>query len=173
MRGARGPVSRMQCSATKCSGAPGDPEPPRTWFVAVPGLQRITTQSSVRRLRKLICAVLRCARDMRTKPAHDHAPPIRGMARGGLAFELDLTHHLARFKEITSPSNFSASGGGSCRSANRIACGRTRTGHDHSAWRRQDRRTHSVLRQAWSGRRGPRCPAQGFRRARLDRASGR
>src|SRR6266508_6771471 len=45
-------VSRTRCSAQRCTADPG---PPRTRLVTVPGLQRTTTQSSVRRLRKLIC----------------------------------------------------------------------------------------------------------------------
>src|SRR5512133_2693617 len=50
-----GNLSRMRCSveresAERCTADPGSPQ-----TVTVPGLQRTTTQSSVRRLRKLIC----------------------------------------------------------------------------------------------------------------------
>src|SRR5262249_8767448 len=61
-------VSRMRCSvervgAERCTADPG---PPRT--ITVPGLQRATTQSSVRRLRKLICGAA-------LRPGHDTASP--------------------------------------------------------------------------------------------------
>jgi hypothetical protein len=40
-------------------------------------------------------------------------------------------------------------------------------------WRHQDCRTHTLLRQAWFGRRSPRYATQGFRSAPFDRASSR
>ena len=46
-------------------------------------------------------------------------------------------------------------------------------GQGHPDWPHQDSRTHTILRQAWFGCRGPRCTTQGFRRARRDRASSR
>src|SRR5919201_1273301 len=63
-------VSRMRCSAERCAADPGPSQ-----AGTVPGLQRITTQSTVRRLRKLICVAA-------PRPGHAHhstgiSPPSR------------------------------------------------------------------------------------------------